>query len=452
MDPKSLLSNLKRTFSGFGSQTPTTAPAPFGINIPRPIPFAMPKPSAIPTMGPTPAPTPSQSVSTAFIGPVRPEVPTVRPPVVTAPPPPVAPKTTSTGQTINTATGGVVSGATTPTPPVPPAPIPETPTPTVPTAEQSAVTSAEQAYRTAGMMTPEEEAAQVELDRLQESFKKGYLGVGEQAIPMGFITGQEQALEQRALSLAEPLTKKLARLEAKRLSGLETSKFALERADKAAEAARTAETAKATATESARRFAIEQQGAEATRKLAEKKFAEDTRQFGLDYAIKQRDIALKEAEKKPTTSATQTQSIERALQAAKDAEKYAGASGQANPLTKAWRWATGSESFTDLQAQANTLRTLVMTLQTDPNTKKFFGPAMSNADVQFLMSGGTTLNPELQSPTELKAEIGRIKNALNVMKISGASAPSSAGGTGSSQVMYGGVMYNVDANGDMTPA
>jgi len=120
---------------------------------------------------------------------------------------------------------------------------------------------------------------------------------------------------------------------------------------------------------------------------------------------------------------TANNSIDRALQAVNDATKYADASGIPNPITRLWRWSTGSEAQSNLVAQANTLRTLLLTLRTDPNTKKFFGPSMSNADVQLMMSGGTTLNPELQSPEELKAELDRVKKALTAMKVTGSNQP-----------------------------
>ena len=146
------------------------------------------------------------------------------------PPPSPTPISTLTadGKTINPATGGV--SGTVPPPP-PPSPTPATPAVPVPTPYETSVTDAEKAYTTAGQMTPEEEAAQAELDRLSSSFKTGYQGVEDQTIPMEFITGQQKSLENRALNLAEPLNQKLARLQAKRMSALETSKFALERAD-----------------------------------------------------------------------------------------------------------------------------------------------------------------------------------------------------------------------------
>jgi hypothetical protein len=52
----------------------------------------------------------------------------------------------------------------------------------------------------------------------------------------------------------------------------------------------------------------------------------------------------------------------------------------------------------------------------DPDVKKFFGPQMSNADVAFMMSGGTTLNPELQGPEEFYAELVRIQQTIKKAK------------------------------------
>lgn len=72
----------------------------------------------------------------------------------------------------------------------------------------------------------------------------------------------------------------------------------------------------------------------------------------------------------------------------------------------------GPGDYGDLQALTNTLRTNMLTLQTDPNIKKFFGPQMSNADVQLMTAAGTTVNPELQSPDQLKAEVDRIQDLM----------------------------------------
>lgn len=169
---------------------------------------------------------------------------------------PIVTPTTSSGKTINVATGGTSTPPPTVTPPTVVQPdikygsVTTPPLPTIPTPEvtppapinplETNVSTAESAYTKAMAMTPEEIKAQEELDRLSESFNKGYQGIQDQTIPMEFITGQQQSLENRALNLAEPLADKLARLEAKRTASIGASKFALERADKALETSKSA--------------------------------------------------------------------------------------------------------------------------------------------------------------------------------------------------------------------
>src|SRR3990167_14081 len=101
---------------------------------------------------------------------------------------------------------------------------------------------------------------------------------------------------------------------------------------------------------------------------------------------------------------------------ADNALKYAYASGRSGIRKTAGDIFSGSTGFTELMAQASTLRTNLLTLLADPDVKKFFGPQMSNADVGFMMAGGTPLNPELQSPESLKTEINHIKDTLTRAK------------------------------------
>ena len=94
------------------------------------------------------------------------------------------------------------------------------------------------------------------------------------------------------------------------------------------------------------------------------------------------------------------------------AEKFADAAGRSP-----WREAIahglfGETDFTNLQAATNTIKTNLLTLSSDPNVKKFFGPQMSNADVKLMMAGGTTLDPELQGPKEFKEELVRVKDII----------------------------------------
>jgi LAS superfamily LD-carboxypeptidase LdcB len=158
---------------------------------------------------------------------------------------PPAPIAQTPAKVINPATGGVVNqngdvlagaknndvtiasnGAQSPAMPT----VPQAP------AEPDAVSQAEAAYKASLEMSPEELAANEDLANLAESYKKGFLNAQGQPIALDFITGQQESMENRALALAEPLQAKAARLEAKRLSSQNASKFALERADKAASA------------------------------------------------------------------------------------------------------------------------------------------------------------------------------------------------------------------------
>lgn len=115
-----------------------------------------------------------------------------------------------------------------------------------------------------------------------------------------------------------------------------------------------------------------------------------------------------------------TAQLELVTNSLEKAKKLSGASGRSGARKAAESWFVGSTDYTNLVAETNTLRTNVLTLMTDPNIKKFFGPQMSNADVQLMTSAGTTLNPELQSPENMKNElirledlISRAKNAVN---------------------------------------
>lgn len=114
----------------------------------------------------------------------------------------------------------------------------QTPPPPPPPETQTAISSAEKAFQDAQRISPEALSTQEDIDKLIESAKKSFLNIKDQPIPLGFITGQLASVERRALGLAEPLQRKLARLQAARTSAISASKFALERADDAAKTER----------------------------------------------------------------------------------------------------------------------------------------------------------------------------------------------------------------------
>jgi len=121
------------------------------------------------------------------------------------------------------------------TPPATPAtpPVTNTPAPAIPEVPASPYdtpeyNAASEAYQNALKLSPEEIANQEALDRLNASFATGQTETSNQAIPMEFITGQNKAIEDRALALAQPIQAKAALLQAKRLASIDASKFALE--------------------------------------------------------------------------------------------------------------------------------------------------------------------------------------------------------------------------------
>jgi LysM repeat protein len=73
----------------------------------------------------------------------------------------------------------------------------------------------------------------------------------------------------------------------------------------------------------------------------------------------------------------------------------------------------GNTAFRQAENLAQSLKTNVLTLQTDPAIKKFFGPQMSEADVQMMSAGGTTLDPQAQSPTQFTEEVERVQDMVN---------------------------------------
>ncbi len=97
------------------------------------------------------------------------------------------------------------------------------------------------------------------------------------------------------------------------------------------------------------------------------------------------------------------------------ATNLANQSGQGK-ITKAIGDLVGGSKYRQLEAQTNTLRTNVLTLATDPSVKKYFGPQMSEADVRLMTAAGTTLNPENQSPQQLKDELKRLDSLFERMQ------------------------------------
>jgi len=62
----------------------------------------------------------------------------------------------------------------------------------------------------------------------------------------------------------------------------------------------------------------------------------------------------------------------------------------------------GDTDFRQLEALTDSIRTNLLTLNTDPAVKKFFGPQMSNNDVTLMMSAATPLNVQKMTPKQVE--------------------------------------------------
>lgn len=120
----------------------------------------------------------------------------------------------------------------------------------------------------------------------------------------------------------------------------------------------------------------------------------------------------------PETAQKATDTLALVKTALTNAKALAGASGRSAARKTAESWFIGATDYTKLEAETNTLRTNVLTLMSDPDIKKFFGPQMSEADVRLMTAAGTTLNPELQGPKELTDELIRLETLINRMSAS----------------------------------
>jgi len=78
----------------------------------------------------------------------------------------------------------------------------------------------------------------------------------------------------------------------------------------------------------------------------------------------------------------------------------------------------GNTKVKQLDTKINTLKVNMLTLGTDPDVKKFFGPQMSDADVRLMTSTGTTLDAYNNSEKDLRAELKRYDDLINRMQTS----------------------------------
>lgn len=103
-----------------------------------------------------------------------------------------------------------------------------------------------------------------------------------------------------------------------------------------------------------------------------------------------------------------------AYKALKNAENLKDSAGKTGSVFEnIRRYWTGATPNTELISYANTIRTQALALGTNPDLKKFFGPQMSNADVQLLLSAGTSLDPEKQRPEAFQKQLTEVKELFD---------------------------------------
>lgn len=119
----------------------------------------------------------------------------------------------------------------------------------------------------------------------------------------------------------------------------------------------------------------------------------------------------------------------------------------------AWLNPTANEYTTYLN-NVNKLQQQLLRLN-GVQLKTIFGPQISNADASMIKEIiSNALNPKTQTKEDFTTSLNQIKAGLEKLKtqkniVTTDTAPSN---TQTSQVTYQGKLYNVDANGDMTPA
>ena len=89
------------------------------------------------------------------------------------------------------------------------------------------------------------------------------------------------------------------------------------------------------------------------------------------------------------------------------ANELADASGRSAGRRAIESYTVGATDYTNLETKIRTVKNNLLTLATDPNIKKFFGPQMTEADVRNMMGAATTLDTEAQDPSELRQELKR---------------------------------------------
>lgn len=100
----------------------------------------------------------------------------------------------------------------------------------------------------------------------------------------------------------------------------------------------------------------------------------------------------------------------------KGAQGLANAAGPSVPAEIFRKGFSTATPAVQLAKKLDTLKVNLLTLATDPNIKKFFGPQMTEKDTELMTSAGTTMDAYANSPEDLKTELNRYDDLLNRME------------------------------------
>lgn len=130
--------------------------------------------------------------------------------------------------------------------------------------------------------------------------------------------------------------------------------------------------------------------------------------------------------------------LKSALENVKKTKGAAGASGVGKFLGDAF---VGNTQFRQLEAYIDTVKSNLLALATDPNIKKFFGPQMSNRDVELMTSIASSIDAQRLKPEQIQEQINNIESFIEKLQAAKSSAnaanmPATTGYTSASGKTY----------------
>jgi hypothetical protein len=115
-------------------------------------------------------------------------------------------------------------------------------------------------------------------------------------------------------------------------------------------------------------------------------------------------------------SSTALDTITRTKEYANDALGLKDAAGRSGIRRAVEAAVVGATDFTKLQSLVDSIKVNLLTLNTDPGVKKFFGPQMSNRDTELMTSAATPLDVSKMDPTMAATYINDALDMLDRME------------------------------------